>query len=241
MCVPVHVLCVRRLCVLCVPVCLCGPATSEATREELMRVLIKKCKETFPHFDAGDVIHSFTGARAKNSRGDWIIEHCGACRGMVHAAGIDSPGLAGSPAISREVARLLGEAGLELVANPEFNPYRRPIIRPKQGWRGLSLKNPDPKKKVVCKCELVTEQEIVDAIHRPTPCVSTQAVRKRTRAGMGHCQGTYCEPRVKAILARELGLPEAEVHTRPWPESSLLPERHIDDSFKDTLRGMATE
>ena len=91
-----------------------------------MKILIQKCKETFPHCDAGDVIHSFTGARAKNSRGDWIIEHCASRRGVVHAAGIDSPGLAGSPAIAVEVSRLLGEAGLDLVRNPEFNPCVTP-------------------------------------------------------------------------------------------------------------------
>ena len=117
--------------------------------------------------------------------------------------------------------------------------YRRPIIRPKQGWKGLSLKSADPHKRVVCKCELVTEAEIVDAIHRPTPCTTTQAVRKRTRAGMGHCQGSYCETRVRALLARELGVAEADVRMRPWPESSLLPERWITDEYKAHLRDVA--
>mmetsp|Transcript_1675 Transcript_1675/g.4301 ORF Transcript_1675/g.4301 Transcript_1675/m.4301 type:complete len:94 (-) Transcript_1675:524-805(-) len=74
-------------------------------------------------------------------------------------------------------------------ANPTFNPYRPPIIRPKNGWKGIKIGHEDPQKNVVCKCERVTEAEIVDALNRPLLCRSTQAVRKRTRAGMGHCQG----------------------------------------------------
>jgi glycerol-3-phosphate dehydrogenase len=111
----------------------------------------------------------------------------GAC--LLQAAGIDSPGLAGSPAIAIEVVRLLKKAGLATPPNPTFNPYRRPIIRPKHGWKGIKIGHEDPEKNVVCKCEKVTEAEIVDAIRRPLQCISTQAIRKRTRAGMGHCQG----------------------------------------------------
>lgn len=108
------------------------------------------------------------------------------------AAGIDSPGLAGSPAIAIHVVKLLRDAGLDAQPNPTFNPYRRPIIRPKDGWKGIKIGHKDPEKNVVCKCEKVTEAEIVDAIRRPLRCISTQAVRKRTRAGMGHCQGSAC-------------------------------------------------
>lgn len=214
------------------------PKTEKASNKEILRELIAKTAATYPAFDPGMVIHSFTGARAKSDRGDWIIEESEACPGFVHAAGIDSPGLAGSPAIALEVVELLRGAGLDTRPNDCFNPYRRPIVQPKQGWKGLRLKGDDPTKKVLCKCELVTEAEIVDAIHRPLKCESTQAVRKRTRAGMGHCQGTYCESRVKEVIQRETGKPAEEVAQRPWPESSLLPERWVEDSFKDMLRGM---
>ena len=93
-----------------------------------------------PSFDAGEIIHSFTGARAKTDRGDWVIEACTGVPGFVHAAGIDSPGLAGSPAIALAVVDLLREAGLDLTPDPTFNPNRRPIVVPKDGWKGIKVR-----------------------------------------------------------------------------------------------------
>ena len=161
--------------------------------------------------------------------------------GVVYAAGIDSPGLAGSPAVALEVVRLLGAAGLPLAKNPHFNPSRKPYIVPKGNWKvcrggqdvGIKKDHADPALNVVCRCELVTEAEVADAVRRgqaPGAAVvveNTQHVRKRTRAGMGWCQGQYCQPRVKAIIAQELGLKDgAAVEGRPWPESSLLDSQH---------------
>ena len=119
---------------------------------------------------------------------------------MIHAAGIDSPGIAGSPAIALEVVDLLREAGFDAPADPTFNPKRAPIILPKNGDDGLIYHEGDdktqvnaggaaPEANVVCKCEKVTEAEIVEACRRSLPIDSTQAMRKRNRAGMGGCQG----------------------------------------------------
>ena len=118
-------------------------------------------------FDPKETFHAFAGARAKNSRGDWIIEVCKTQNKMIHVAGIDSPGLAGSPAIAMEVVRLLQEeAGLkDMPKNTNFKANRAPIITPKSGMRGLkmgpsgkndpSLSDPEREKKmaanVVCK------------------------------------------------------------------------------------------
>ena len=99
---------------------------------------------------------------------------------------------------------------------------------PKRGFQGLKMSkfaersaSTDPQKNVVCKCEKVTEAEVVDSLHRGLPVDSTQGVRKRTRAGMGHCQaepGNYdCEARVAEIIARELNIPVEAVGRRPWP------------------------
>lgn len=83
------------------------------------------------------VIHTFSGSRAKNSTGDWVIGVSSASAQFINAAGIDSPGLAGSPAIALEIVRLLQGAGLQLKKNPKFNPIRAPIIVPKDGWKGI--------------------------------------------------------------------------------------------------------
>lgn len=209
------------------------------TVPEITKELLVKCRELIPGFDARKVIHSFAGARAKSTRGDWVIERSEKVPGFVQAAAIDSPGLAGSPAIALEIVKLLQEAGLEVTANNAFNPYRKPIIVPKNGWKGIKIDAADPEKNVVCKCEKVTEAEIKDAINRSLECSSTQALRKRTRAGMGHCQGKFCEPRVKKIIEAETGIAEPSVVGRPWPASSILPQRWLTDEQKDEYKKLA--
>ena len=190
------------------------------------------------------------GARAKSDRNDWIIEACKTCPKMIHAAGIDSPGLAGSPAIALEVVKLLQEAGLTMKPDQSFNPIRAPVIVPKKGWKGLKMGSPekiadaDPKSKVICKCEKVTEAEIVEACRRGLPVDSTQSMRKRVRAGMGHCQAdpaNYgCEARVAEIIARETGTPIAAVGRRPWPATTLLKQRWLTDEQRQALSATAS-
>eukprot|EP00978_Attheya_sp_CCMP212_P038056 scaffold185002_cov42-Attheya_sp.AAC.1 len=228
------------------------PEAANMTEAEIQTYILSKCKKLVTHFDPKETIHSFCGARAKSDRGDWIIEPSAKADKFIHVAGIDSPGLAGSPAIALEVVRLLKEAGLDTSEpNPTFNPNRAPIITPKpQGSRGLKM-GPIGKhdsngldehkmaQNVICKCEKVTELEVVRAMRRSLPIDSTQAIRKRTRAGMGHCQAEpdnyNCECRVKAIIARENRVPVEEVGGRPWPATSTLTQRWIDDSEKMEL------
>lgn len=223
------------------------PEVMRQTPQEIMSYILTKCRELVPAFDASEVFHSFCGSRAKNTRGDWIIEPSQVDPHFIHAAGIDSPGLAGSPAIAVEVVSLLGQAGLKMVPDPSFNPNRAPIIRPKNGWKGIRAgpvgKVTDPEQNVVCKCEKVTEAEVVEALQRSLPVDSTQAIRKRTRAGMGHCQGDKenynCECRVAEIIARETGLPIDAVGRRPWPATSVLPQRWLDESQKSDIASMS--
>jgi len=227
------------------------PTVKSMTPKDIQNYILSKCKRLVPTFDAKETIHTFCGARAKSDRGDWIIEPSKCNPKMIHVAGIDSPGLAGSPAIAVDVIKLLQEAGLETPPNPNFNPRRDPIITPKRGMKGLKMgpvgKNDSDGKdeaamaaNVICKCERVTELEVVRALRRSLPIDSTQAIRKRTRAGMGHCQGApdnyNCEARVKAIIARELGEPVSHVGGRPWPATSILTQRWIDDEEKEDLQ-----
>jgi glycerol-3-phosphate dehydrogenase len=213
------------------------PLTHTQTVKDIMIYVVGKCRSLVPDFDAGETIHTFCGARAKSDVGDWIIGPSDADpRGkFINVAGIDSPGLSGTPAIALHIVELLRTNGLTLVPNPDFNPKRAAIVVPKTG-AGLKYTKTeadavgvDPRKNVVCKCENVTEAEIVEVMRRSLPVDSTQAMRKRTRAGMGHCQGDPCnydcEGRVANIIAREQGLKKPAVGRRPWPATSFLPSR----------------
>jgi glycerol-3-phosphate dehydrogenase len=101
--------------------------------------ILSKCKQLVPSFDARETIHAFAGARAKSDVGDWIIGPSSKNQNMIHIAGIDSPGLAGAPAIAVDVVSMLQEAGLFMPKNPTFNPNRAPIITPKDGMKGLKM------------------------------------------------------------------------------------------------------
>jgi L-2-hydroxyglutarate oxidase LhgO len=227
------------------------PEVMAQTVEQVQEFIFSKCKNLVPSFDARETIHSFCGARAKSDRGDWIIESSAAdpTGRFIHAAGIDSPGLAGSPAIALEIVRLLGMNGLETKPDPKFNPNRAPIITPKVDWKGIQAgpvgKVTDPARNIVCKCEKVTEAEIVRALRRNLPIDSTQAIRKRTRAGMGHCQGEKenynCECRVAAIVARENKTPVPAITRRPWPATSSLPQRWMTEEEKDELKVLQSQ
>lgn len=226
------------------------PDKCDMSHESIQRYILSKCKQLVPSFDAKETIHAFCGARAKSDRGDWIIEPSKKEPNMIHVAGIDSPGLAGSPAIALDVVKMLQEAGLKTKHDPSFNPNRAAIIIPKDGMKGLKMgpvgkNDSDGKdveqmaKNVICKCEKVTELEIVRAMRRSLPIDSSQAIRKRTRAGMGHCQGDpdnyNCEARVRAIIARENKVPVSHVGYRPWPATSTLSERWIGEEEKQQL------
>ena len=230
------------------------PEARDMSVESVQRYILNKCSKLVPTFDPKETIHAFCGARAKSDRGDWIIEHSEVDKNFVHVAGIDSPGLAGSPAIALEVVNLLKESGAKFVKDPNFRPNRAPIITPKDGMRGLKMKPIDQAvsgggegedekvmaANVVCKCEKVTELEIVTAMRRSLPIDSTQAIRKRTRAGMGHCQGDpkgyNCECRVKAIIARENKQAIKGVGGRPWPATTTLTERWIGKDEREQLQ-----
>lgn len=225
------------------------PQARDMSSASIQEYILSKCKSLVPTFQASETIHAFAGARAKSDRGDWIIEPSAKYERFIHVAGIDSPGLAGSPAIAVEVTKMLEKAGLKLTPDPNFRKDRAPIITPKDGMKGLKMgpvgKNDDQHteeamaQNVICKCEKVTELEVVRALRRSLPIDSSQGIRKRTRAGMGHCQGDAenynCEARVRAIIARENGVPIEQVGGRPWPATSTLPERWMNEKEKQQL------
>ena len=159
------------------------------------------------------VITSFAGVRATGDTGDFIIREDGKIKNFFEAAAIESPGLSSAPAIGAAVAGMVSEA-LSLEENKDFDPIRRGVphlSHMSDGERSEYIsKNPDYGQ-IICRCEGVSEGEILDAIRRPLGATTLDGVKRRVRAGMGRCQSGFCSPRVIAILSRELGIPYGEV------------------------------
>ena len=180
-----------------------------------------------PSLDPGHIISVFAGLRAAGSTGDFVIEIPEGLSGLLVVAGIESPGLTASPAIAEYVVSLLGEAGLRLVSRSDYNPVRKGIPRFSRLSRGEqeSLIAQDPRYgNVVCRCETVTEGEIVAACHGPIPARTYDALKRRTRVGTGRCQGGFDTPLVISIMARELGVSPLQI-TKKGGRSNLLSRR----------------
>ncbi|MBQ9920671.1 MAG: FAD-dependent oxidoreductase [Clostridia bacterium] len=177
-----------------------------------------------------DVITSFAGVRPTPSTKDFIAEPSKNMQGLLHAAGIESPGFASSVALSKYLVENLKNMGLELEENSDFNPYRKKMNRFRdmnnEERNAMIAENP-LYGNVICRCEGVSEAEIVDAIRRNAGAYTLDAVKRRTRAGMGRCQGGFCSPKVCKILARELGIPLEKV-TKNGGNSYILTERTKD-------------
>ncbi len=184
-----------------------------ATTLESLEYVIETARLSIPDFNIKRALTTYSGIRAVSSTGDFIIEES-KVKGFINVAGIDSPGLTSSPAIAEKVAGILKNAGLDLIRKENFNAYRKPIIIKKDKDFQGKIDDEDPSKNIICRCEKVTEAEILDAMHRGIPIKSTDAIKRRTRAGMGPCQGNFCRPRVKALIARELNIPVEEVTVR---------------------------
>ncbi len=167
-----------------------------------------------PSLDARQVIRTFAGLRAAGNTGDFVIERPHGLEGLVILAGIESPGLTASPAIAEYVVELLREAGLALVERPDYVPVRKGLPR----FSRLTLEEQDaliakdPRYgNVICRCETVTEGEIVAACHAPIPARTYDALKRRTRLCSGRCQGAFDTPLVIGIMARELGISPLEL------------------------------
>lgn len=184
-----------------------------ATTTETLKYVIDTARKSIPDFNVRKALTTFSGIRATSSTGDFIIEESKVKR-FINVAGIDSPGLTSSPAIAEMVVDILKNSDLNLLKKNNFNPYRKGIIIKKDVDFDGKVNHEDPTKNLICRCEQVTDSEIVDAIHRNIPINSIDAIKRRTRAGMGLCQGNFCKSRVKSIIARELNIEEDKVPVR---------------------------
>ena len=170
-----------------------------------------KCCTAVKDLPLRQTITSFAGLRAHEPRHEFFIGE--AAPGFVDCAAIESPGLSSAPAIGVMVAEIV-ETILPLEANSAFDGTRKRIPNPNtlsfEDRCALIRENP-AYGQVICRCETVTEGEIVEAIHRTPGARSIDGVKRRTRAGMGRCQGGFCSPKVMEILSRELHIPLEDV------------------------------
>ncbi|MFA6075646.1 MAG: NAD(P)/FAD-dependent oxidoreductase [Negativicutes bacterium] len=176
--------------------------------------IISGARKLYPNIPLQGAITNFAGLRAAaDGNGDFIIR-ASSVSGMIHAAGIQSPGLSAAPAVAELVVKILGEQGCDLKVKADFQPRnpRKAVFKELNDIEKAELIKINPLYgRVVCRCETITEGEILDAIHNPIGARTVDGVKRRVRAGMGRCQGGFCGPRVVQILARELNVPITEI------------------------------
>jgi len=188
--------------------------------------LLERLKPHYDKPDKGKIITHFAGCRAATYKEDFIIEASKKVKGLIHVAGIQSPGLASAPAIAERVKEIIIEE-VHPAENTHFEQRRKRSKRfselDQREREGLIRMNP-LYGHLVCRCENVSEGEIVDALHRGIPAKSVDAVKRRTRAGMGRCQGGFCMPRVLEIISRDANI-EKELVTKSGGKSFILSGR----------------
>lgn len=187
---------------------------SRDTTPEGLAVVTKLASKSVPSVDYRQVITSFTGVRASISGGEFILKASDKVEGLIHAGGIDSPGLTCCVSIARYLTGILAETGLELTEKADWNPERPDY----HAFRNMSdeekdafIKENPAYGRIVCRCETVSEGEILEAIRANPPARDIDGVKRRTRSGMGRCQGGFCGPYVMDLLAKEMNVPMEEV------------------------------
>ena len=202
----------------------------KAVTAEGMNEIIASARKLVPNLPMGAAITQFAGLRAVSSTGDFIIGRADACENLYNAAGMQSPGLTAAPAvaelIANEIARVSG-------ASKKANfiaalPKKKAFCRMTRTEQAAAIAKNSLYGRVICRCETVTEGEIVDAINSPVGATTVDGVKRRTRAGMGRCQGGFCGPRVTQILSRELNIPIPEV-LKERADSNMFYEKYSSD------------
>ncbi|MBY6830935.1 NAD(P)/FAD-dependent oxidoreductase [Clostridium botulinum] len=183
------------------------------TTREGLDTVAEKAKLSIKEIPMRQVITSFAGLRAHEENSDFIIEEAEDAKNFINAIRIESPGLTSAPAIGEYIREMIVEK-LKPEENKEFNPIRKDIPKFREMTneeRKEMIKENSAYGKIVCRCEVVTEGEIRDAIRRPLGAKTVDGIKRRTRAGMGRCQSGFCSNRIVEILAEELGIKRNEV------------------------------
>ena len=187
------------------------PVNSTAVTSEGLRFVRETAAKSVPSVQINQSIRNFAGVRAAASTGDFVIEE--SLPGFVDVAGICSPGLSAAPAIGEYAVELMARSGLELEKKEHFICERRRVNFKELSFeeRAALVEKEPAYGRVICRCETVTEGEILACMNTPIPPRSVDGVKRRVGAGMGRCQGGFCGPRVVEILSRELNVTPGEV------------------------------
>lgn len=199
---------------------LLGPTSDFVEKSDLMSTssnglayIKEHLKRSVKNVPYHKVIRSFAGSRPTSNSHDFIIEESNV-KGFINVAGIESPGLTAAPAFAKYVVNELLSKTLEL-EKIDFNPYRKKVTRINEMTddEKQELFNKNPKYgKIICRCEGITEGEVIESIHRNCGARSITGVKNRVRAGAGRCQGGFCQPVILSILARELNMDPMEIN-----------------------------
>jgi glycerol-3-phosphate dehydrogenase len=214
---------------------LVGPDSAEtpdkenfATCAASVDAVFAKFKNASPVLAKSQIIAYFSGTRAPTWEEDFVVCKGRRCKNIVHAAGIQSPGLTAAPAIAEDAARFAAELleelittnhtnhtnGKQIVKNEKFNPHLKPVPHiaalNDEEREKMIAENPDYGI-ILCRCEEVSRGEILDSLRRPVPCDTVDGVKRRVRPGMGRCQGGFCGPLVLKLIAEEKNIPLEQV------------------------------
>ncbi len=196
------------------------------TTASTLASILETAKKSVPSLNTREVITSFAGLRAHLEEDDFVIGPSAANARFINVAGIESPGLSSAPATGTYVADIIVK-DCGAAEKADFNPERKAPVRfrhmSNEERKELVKKNP-AYGRIICRCETITEGEILDAIHAPAGARDVDGVKRRTRAGMGRCQGGFCGSKVVEILARELGKELNEI-TKFGGDSKIIYER----------------
>lgn len=205
----------------------------KSTTDDGLQEITAGAKLLMPSVDTRNAITSFAGVRATPNIYDYYIKISDQLPNVIHAVGVESPGFASSPATAEYLVGLLQDAGLVLTNRDDYIPTRRADGNHKRfnemtdEEKSEAVRKNPAYGKIICRCETVTEGDLVDAITSPIPAITIDMLKRRTRAGMGRCQGGFCSPRAAVLIAENTGVTLDKV-TKSGGNSWLVKERNSE-------------
>jgi len=195
-----------------------------STDRENVRAVLTKQRQSVSALCERDIITYFTGIRAASYEEDFIVSFGKFTKNIIHAAGIQSPGLTAAPAIAVDISKMAAKYLNAGVYN-NFNPKRKAIVRAAELpdiERNALIKNEQDYGVIICRCEEISRGEVLAALRRNVPCDTVDGVKRRVRPGMGRCQGSFCSPHVVEIIAAEKNIPVTKVRKMSYDSGILL-------------------